>query len=308
MTAAGRAAPGTLAGILLVAASGVMLASMDAMGKHLAVRLEVLQVVWARYAVHTVVVFVWLLLRQGSLRFLRTRRPAGQFLRSLNLLGVTACMYTALVFVPLADATAVMFFAPVLVTVLAGLFLGEEVGPHRIAAVVMGFAGVLVIVRPGFGADPAMLLPLGAAVMLSGYLLITRWMSERDHRAATVFYSTAFGSVALTLAVPWFWQTPTLPELGMMLAMGLLGALGHGCIVLGFSRAPASVLSPFLYMQLLAATVISVTAFGDPLSVFTLLGAVLLVGGGLVIWWWEGVLARRARHRARGGRSDTRAV
>lgn len=280
-------------GILFVACAGVMLASMDSIAKHLSSHFDVLQVVWVRYAVHSVFVFIWLTLRSGSVRFLRSRRPATQFLRSLTLLGVTVLMYTAFVFVPLADATAVLFFAPVLVTLLAGYFLGEMVGAHRLVAVVMGFVGVLFIVRPGISTDWYMLLPLAAAVMLSIYLLLTRYVSEHDDRGSTVFYSTAFGVVALSFLVPWHWQTPGLADVALMLGMGTLGALGHGCIVLGFARAPASVLSPFLYTQLFAASAFSVALFGDPLGLPTIAGALLLVAGGLVIWWWESVLARR---------------
>lgn len=287
----------TAAGILFVVASGVMLATMDSMGKHLSGRLGVLQVVWARYAVHTVIVFLWLAVRQRGFGFLRSRRPLAQGVRSFTLLGVTVFLYMSLLFVPLANATAVMFFAPVLVTVLAGIFLHEHVGPHRIVAVIMGFVGVLFIVRPGLAMDWHMLLPLVAAMMLSVYLLITRQVSEHDSRESTIFYSTALGAVALTCLIPWHWTAPGPMEMAMMFAMGVLGALGHVCIVLGFARAPASVLSPFLYTQLLAASVLSITVFGDPLGPVTILGAMLLMGGGLVIWWWESVLSRR-RFRA----------
>lgn len=282
------------AGIALVVLAGTMLASMDALGKHLSVRLDVLQVVWARYAVQTVGVFAWLALRTGQLRFLRSRRPLTQTVRAAALLGVTISLYTALTYVPLADATAVMFFAPVLVTLLAGVFLGERVGPHRIAAVVVGFIGVLLVVRPGLSMDWAMLLPLVAALMLTLYLLVTRYISAHDHRHATVFYSTAVGALALSCVVPWHWQPPTALEWGLMLAMGCLGALGHVSIVVGFARAPASVLSPFLYSQLLAASALSVMVFGDPLAPLTIAGALLLVGGGLLIWLVESIGLRRS--------------
>ena len=297
--AAGARPASAAAGIALVVTAGVMLATMDSIGKHLSARLDVLQVVWGRYAVHTVLVFVWLAVRGGSLEFLRSRRPVVQMVRSLTLLGVTVFLYTALVFVPLADATAVMFFAPVLVTVLAGLFLGETVGPHRIVAVLVGFGGVLLIVQPSFSMDWHMLLPLTSALMLSLYLLITRYISRHDPWQCTVFYSTAFGALALSCVVPWHWQAPTPSELGLMLCMGVLGAVGHGCIILGFARAPASVLSPFLYSQLMAASILSVTVFGDPLTPPTIAGALLLTGGGLLVWFWESVLERR-RAAARG--------
>ncbi len=274
-------------GIALIVGAGFMLASMDAVGKYLAGQYAVAQVVWARYSVHSLGVFIWLLAAERDLGFLKTKRPIVQFVRSLLMLSVTGCMYTALVFIPLADGTAVLFFAPVLVTLLAGPFLGEELGGHRVIGVITGFIGVLLIVRPGFETDPYMLLPVVAAGTLAIYLLLTRYISGHDRQRSTLFYTTACGSLALSLVIPWHWQTPTLADAGLMVAMGTLGALGHGSFVVAFARAPASALSPFLYTQILAATLLSVAVFGDPLRVPTLIGIALLIGAGLLIWWWE---------------------
>ena len=274
-------------GIGLIVLAGFMLAGMDAIGKYLAARYSVAQVVWARYSVHSLVVFVWLIAADRNLAFLRARRPVVQVVRSLLMLSVTACMYTALVFIPLADGTAVLFFAPVLVTLLAAAFLGEDLGMHRVLGVMIGFAGVLLIVRPGFKTDPYLLLPVLAAGTLSVYLLLTRYISSHDRQRSTLFYTTAAGSVALSVIVPWHWHSPTLGDAVLMVGMGTLGALGHGSFVVAFGRAPASVLSPFLYTQILAATVLSVAVFGDPLSGLTGLGIGLLIGAGLLIWWWE---------------------
>jgi drug/metabolite transporter (DMT)-like permease len=277
----------TAIGIGLIIAAGFMLAAQDSLGKYLAGEYSVAQVVWARFSVHTVLVFAWLRLAEGDLRFLRARRPGVQILRSALMLSVTVCMYTALVVVPLADATAVLFFAPVLVTLLAGPCLGERLGAHRVIGVGVGFAGVLMIVRPGFDTDPYMLLPVLAAGTLSVYLLLTRYIGAHDRQRSTLFYTTACGSLALTAVVPWYWQTPALADAGLMVAMGSLGALGHGSFVVAFARTPASVLSPFLYTQILAASLLSVGVFGDPLAGTTIAGATLLVTGGLLIWWWE---------------------
>lgn len=287
MTARHIKPPETAVGIALIIGAGFILAAQDSLGKHLASQYSVAQVVWARFSVHTLLVFAWLWLADGDLRFLRARRPGVQILRSALMLSVTACMYTALVVVPLADATAVLFFAPVLVTVLAGPFLGEALGAHRVIGVVTGFLGVLLIVRPGFDTDPYMLLPVLAACTLSVYLLLTRYIGAHDRQRSTLFYTTAFGSLALTAVVPWHWQTPTATDAALMVAMGTLGALGHGSFVIAFARTPASVLSPFLYTQILAASLLSVVIFGDPLGPTTVAGSGLLIAGGLVIWWWE---------------------
>lgn len=278
-------------GMVLTVAAGGMLASMDAVGKHLSGGLDVLQVVWARYSFHALIVFAALAYR-GGFGFVRARRPGLQTLRSAALLGATLCLYTALVYVPLADATAVQFFAPVLVTLLSAVFLREQVGPRRITAVLAGFGGVMLIVRPGFGdTDPYLLLPLVAAVLLAMYLMLTRQLSGTDRQEATLFYTTALGAIVLSLLMPLVWEMPTAGELALMLVMGGLGAAAHLCLVVAFASAPASVLSPFLYAQLLWASVISLAYFGDPLTAMMLCGTLVLVGSGLYVWWRERVAA-----------------
>ena len=204
------------------------------------------------------------------------------------LLVGTVLMYIALSKVPLADATAVQFFSPVLVTVLSVMFLGERIGLPRIAAVLAGFAGVLLITRPGLaGTDPYLLLPLGAAAVFSVYFLLTRTLSGPQDSASTLFNTTAVGAVVLSAAVPFFWQAPTAFEFVLMVAIGTLGAIGHFCIVKGFSFAPASTLSPFLYSQVLFASLYSVFLIGDPLGWQIFVGALILVGSGVFIWWRE---------------------
>lgn len=290
-------------GVLYVIAAALFLASMDTLSKYLVMRLDLLQVVWGRFAFHTLLVLAWLGLTSGGVSFLRPHRPVAQFLRSLMLLGTTVLIFLALITQPLADVIAVMFFAPVLLTLLAGFFLGEAVGAHRLVAVGLGFIGVLFVVRPGFAMDWQMLLPCGAAVMLAFYYLMTRSLSSRDTHEATLFYSTAFGAVALTLVVPFYWAPLEAGTMALLVALGALGALGHFFLVAAFARAPASVLSPFLYVQLLAGATASVVIFGDPLLATTGVGAALLVCGGLTIWWWESVLKRRRSAMAAGDRS-----
>ncbi|WP_343058674.1 DMT family transporter [Aurantimonas endophytica] len=278
---------GILAGICLTILSGLSLASMDTVGKFLTGRLPVMEVVWARYFFHTLVMVAWLAPTTG-MRFLRTKRPGLQLLRGGTLLVATLLMYTAFSRIPLADATAVQFFAPVLVTVLSVVFLAERIGVHRLAAVLVGFGGVLLIVQPGFSeTDPYLLLPLGAAAILSVYFLLTRTLSGADDSASTLFNTTAVGAVLLTLAVPLVWQWPTPMEFAMMVVVGLLGAIGHFCLVVGFSYASASALSPFLYSQVLFASIFSLVLLGDPLRPSLIAGAALLIGSGIYIWWRE---------------------
>lgn len=278
--------PRLATGIWLVVGAGVILASMDAISKNLSTELNIVQIVWARYFFHSLIVSV-VLVRSGRLDFLHSRQPGMQFVRATCLFGATLCMYTALTRIPLADATAVQFFAPVLVSLISIPFLREKAYPTRIGAVVVGFLAVLLIIRPGPSTDPYTLLPLATACLLSIYFLLTRMLSGRDHANTTQFYTTAVGALVLTLIVPFIWESPSVRQLLLMMTIGCFGALGHFAIIKGFAHAPASTLSPFLYSQILFAAFLSVMFFGDPLTIYTMVGAILLVASGLFLWWIE---------------------
>jgi drug/metabolite transporter (DMT)-like permease len=284
-----------LTGIILTVIAGLVFAAMDATGKTLTLLLPVIQVVWGRYFVQTVLVSGYLAATQGP-GFLRARRPMLQCVRGATLLGATLMMYFALAKIPLADATAVMFFSPILVTVFSVVFLKETIGLHRIAAVIAGFIGVILIVRPGSaGFDPYLLLPLAASVLNSAYLMLTRQLAGSEDSAATQFHTTATGAVILSFVVIPIWETPSLPVAGLMLLIGTIGAIGHSTLINAFRHAPASLLSPFLYSQMIFATAISLFWFGDVLHDTTLVGMAVLVGSGLYIWWRENRNARALR-------------
>lgn len=276
-----------LIGFAMTVAAGALLATMDAISKYLTVSFDVVQVLWGRYFFHTAIVFI-LLARSGSFSFLIPQRPWLQTRRALMLFGATASMYIGLTHIPLADATSIQFFAPVLVTVMAGWFLSEKVGFHRIMASLCGFVGVLIIVQPGFGNfNIYMLFPLACAFMLAGYLLMTRQLVGLDDERSTLFYTTAVGTILLSCLLPFHWSMPTLLEVVLMISQGSLGAFAHFFITRAFNFAPASLLSPFLYSQLLVASLWSVFFFGDDMSVGLIVGATILVSSGLYIWHRE---------------------
>ncbi len=280
---AGAATRRLSAGVALVIGAGVALATMDAISKSLTSEMHVIQVVWARYFFHALVVTLFLVARRMH-GFWRARRFGLQVARAACLFGATLCMYTALTRVPLADATAVQFFAPVLVAVLSVPFLGERLHAGRLAAVLVAFVAVLIIIRPGTTTDPFLLLPLAAAFLLSGYLLLTRFLSRGENPRATQFYTTAVGAVVLSIVVPLVWKTPSPAQWTLMAGAGGFGAMAHFAIIVGMTHAPASLLSPFLYSQILFATILSVVVFGDPLTIYTMAGALLLVASGLYLW------------------------
>ncbi|MEG3617904.1 DMT family transporter [Magnetovibrio sp. PR-2] len=274
--------------ILMIITTGVVLAGMDVTAKYLALGAPILMVIWGRYFFHTVITFVVLAGRQRSFGFLKAKRPGLQFVRALCLFGATGFMYVAITQMPLGDAAAIQFMAPVLVTVISGLFLGEHVGPRRMGAVAVAFVGVLFVARPGTDAFAwVAVLPFITAILLGVYMVLTRVIRTKDRSDATTFYSTAVGALCLSLAVPFVWQDLGTFEWLLMLAMGAAGALGHYLLVQAFHSAEASMLAPFTYSQVVAAIVWGFVVFGDVPSLWTAIGSALIIGSGVYVWYRE---------------------
>jgi drug/metabolite transporter (DMT)-like permease len=296
MTAVPPAAPTatdatSVRGILLMLTAGLSFVLMDATAKHLSQTYPVVQVVWARYLFHMLTLPLFFGgLRWGSV--VRTPRLGLQLLRSLLLLGSTFFFFLAVKHIPLATATAIGFVGPLLVTALSVPLLGETVGPRRWAAVLLGFTGVLVIIRPGLGGMPggmhwAMALPLLVAVCFALYQISTRILSRTDGWMTTLFYSATVGLVVMTALVPFHWRTPDLEGWAWMALIGLIGGFGHLMMIKAFAAAPASTLAPFTYLQLVWSTAIGLLIFGDFPDGWTLLGAAIIAASGLYILYRE---------------------
>ena len=276
----------TLQGVLLQLLALALFVAMDALLKVMVASYPVPQLMFLRFAVHVVFVILAVRVFTGSLPW-RSRAPLLQTLRSVTLAAASASFIVALMHVPLADATAVMFAAPVLTVALAALWLGEKVSARRWLGVVIGLAGVMVAIRPPFlTGEPlhwAMLLPLVTAVMNTFYQLLTRKLAAEDD-PRTTFLHTSLAALALTaLAQPFVWVPPAASDLPWMLVLGLLGAAGHCLLVLAFARAPASVLAPMSYSQLVWAGLAGVLVFGDWPDGWTLLGAAVIAAGGVLV-------------------------
>lgn len=272
-------------GIILFAT--LCFAAMDTTGKFLTAQLPAIMVVWGRTLFQTVFAAGYLGAVAGP-KFFVTHRPLAQFIRSITLTSASLLVYYALSHVPLADVIAAMFFGPILVALFSAIFLREKIGIHRIGAILAGFAGILLILRPGMAdASPWLLLALAAAVLNAVYLMLTRFLSDPVERRAAQFHTTSIGAIVLTLAIAYFWQTPDLTGFALLTLMGLLGTIGHFSLVTAFKYAPASLLSPFLYSQVFFSMLSSVLFFGDRLTSTTLAGTLLLVASGIYIWWRE---------------------
>ena len=274
-----------LAGIALMCGALAFFACLDASAKTLALSgVDPLLTTFLRYAFSVVMVSVFInpVTVPGVVR---TRRPWLQVVRSLLLFGSTALNFLALRNLQLAETLSIQFAAPLTVALLAGPLLGEWSSPRRLAAIGVGFLGVLVIVRPGVGPfKPAVLLSLGNMLCYAFYIIATRRLAGIDSTATTMFYSGLSGLAVMTPLLPWIWTDPGSPGLwGLLVGVGLFGTLGHWLLVMAHARAPANVLAPFLYTQLLWSVLLGYLLFGDVPNRWTLIGASIVVASGLYL-------------------------
>jgi drug/metabolite transporter (DMT)-like permease len=282
------------AGIGLMVLAIGLFTVMDTIGKGLSARYPVPQVVWARYFFQ----FGWMLLlipRLGMIGLVRTTRLGMNLVRGLLLAVATLFMFAAISFVPLADAYTITFIAPLLVTIFSIPLLGERVGWRRWSAVGAGFVGVLIVIRPGVGMPHwALALPLVTALGFALYQILTRKVAGTpgETSVAMLFYLASVGAVLTTALVPFFWRTVAPFDWLPMAAMGLLGGIGHLLLIRALTIAPASLLAPFVYTQIVWALVLGYLVFGDVPNVWMLVGGAVIVASGLFVFYREAVLGR----------------
>jgi drug/metabolite transporter (DMT)-like permease len=272
-----------LVGILLMIAAMSVVPFMDAIAKELSARLPVMQIVWARYFFHFCLILPVVLLRYGP-RQLLPKRPALQLLRGALLLASTILFFAAIARMPLADALALVFVSPLVVTALSPWLLGESVGLRRRLAVIAGFLGAMLIVRPGVGSLqwPA-LLALGAGCVFGLYILSTRRLAGSAPPLVTLTYTAAVGALVMSFVAPAGWVTPSLADLAAMGLMGVIAAGGHFLLIKAFDYAPAALLAPFTYSEIVMTTLLGLVVFGDFPGPWTWAGIAILIGSGLYI-------------------------
>jgi drug/metabolite transporter (DMT)-like permease len=281
-----------LRGIGLVLVTGIFFNAADVVSKLLTVDMSPLQVIWLRYGTFTVIMLalVW---RSGGVSRLRTQRPQLQFLRGLGVTVSSILFVMGLQYLPIADATASSFVAPLFVTALSIPILGETIGWRRWTATLIGLIGVLIVVRPGgSGFQSASLLPVASALSWAFAMIITRMMSRTESPLTTLAYSAIIGFVLSSLFVPFVWQPLTGTFLLMGLFIGVSSTVGHWLLVSAFRYADASLLAPFSYLQLLWASIFGYLMFAALPDSWTLVGAVIIACSGLYT-------AHRERIRAR---------
>jgi drug/metabolite transporter (DMT)-like permease len=279
--------PHTVRGVLLVMSAVFMFSSMDTIAKYMLRSYPLPPLIWARYSVHMVFMVLLLAPRMGW-NLVRTAHPWLQIVRGLLLVVSTAFFYLSLRFLPLAEAAAITFVGPVLVTALAGPMLGDRIARRQWLAVGLGFFGVLVIIRPDGGLlTPAAVFPLCSALSFSLYQIITRKIVGREHALTTLFYTALVGAVVTSVGVPFAWQTPTLLQIPLMLAIGVLGGFGHFLLIRAVAQASPSALAPFVYVQLIWSTLLAFIAFGEFPNSGSLLEMLIIVSAGLLAVDWR---------------------
>lgn len=274
-----------LRGVLFQLLALLLFVAMDTSIKAMTAGFAPAQVIWARFLFSFLAVALFFRLWMGRLPW-RSRAPGLQALRSLILLGCSLLFATALSRIPLADATAVGFASPLLTIALAALVLRERVGPRRWLGVGIGFLGVMVALRPpfltGFVPDWGTLLPLGTAFGFAWYQILTRRLAALDDARVTILHTGLAGTLGASLLMPLVFVPPTPGQWLFLAGIGLLGAVGHGLLVLAYARAPASLLAPLTYSQLIWATLAGVLVFGENPDGWTLLGALVITLGGIL--------------------------
>jgi drug/metabolite transporter (DMT)-like permease len=278
------AAPNVSKGVLMVLVAVIFFSVTDSMAKYLTLFYPVSLVVWARFAFHLLLVVVVLGPRY-RMKLIRTQRLAEQVLRGLLLLLGSLLFITALKFLPLAEATAISYLAPLFVTLMSVIFLKEKVELARWIAIMCSFAGVLIIIRPGSGVFTwAALLPVTNATTFAIYQIVTRRLANQESPYTSIFYAGLVGTVLLSGILPDVWMLPqTWGHALAFAAIGLFAALGHLILIKAYVYASAARLAPFSYSQLIWVSFIGFIMFGDFPDAWSLIGMAVVIASGVYV-------------------------
>ena len=266
---------------------------IDALAKHLSATIPAVEVAWLRFVVGSTLLVPFVVARNG-LACLRLPRLWLHFLRGAGIAGATAFFFAALAFMPLADVAAIFFVEPLILTLFSAIFLGETIGWRRILAVLVGFGGAMLIIRPSFGEFGAVaLLPLGAAVCFAIYMTITKLLSDAADPWTLQALANVSGMVTLGVVVLAHEPTrtgfvvPTLFEGGQIIAIGCIALFCHTLIIFALQRVSAAVIAPFQYLEIIGATVWGYIFFQDFPDALTWLGIAIIVGSGIFVFYRE---------------------
>ena len=284
--------------MVMIVVAMLILPSIDIIAKWLSSSIAAGQVGWSRFALQTI--FMWPLMMRLPGRWLVSNMWV-HAARGAAIALATLLFFSAVKWLPVADAIAIFFVEPLIVTLLAVVFLHEHVGWRRLSAISIGLIGALLVIRPNFEQFGwAAALPLGTALSFAVYILITRSISQREDPAAMQFYAGVFAWIAMSIAlfignllgmpvltVVW----PTLTQWSLLLLLGVIATIAHLLLVHAFKRAPIGVLAPFQYIEIIGATALGWVFFGDFPDTLTWCGVAIITLSGMYVFHRERKLA-----------------
>ena len=265
---------------------------MDGFAKFLSDDLPILQITWARYfftVFFTLPIMIFFFKKQ----LVWSDKPKLQILRGIILLSANICFFYAISIISLAKALTLAFVAPLIVTAFSPVMLGEKVGFRRWTAVVVGFTGSLVVIRPGFvELNFASLAALGTGILYGFYLIITRKLSTSDNPLLTLLMTGMVGAILVSAIIPFYWVKPSLNQWSLMAGIGVFACIGHLFLILSLKYADASKLAPLGYTEIIPNVLIGYYFFSELPDKWTYVGLLIIILSGLYIFRREYILTR----------------
>jgi drug/metabolite transporter (DMT)-like permease len=288
-TAARQAHDRTLLGILFMCTASSLFPVMNGLVQVLSPRYPSEQIVWARVVSHLVFILVLFAPRFGLVPLVRTTQLKWQVLRSVVLLASTFLFFNGVKHLELAKAAAISFTAPFMVALIAWPMLGERMTLGRLIAVMVAFLGVLVVIRPGSDVFHwASLLILGSSACYALYQVVTRLVAGHDPPETSAVYSALVGTLVMSMLMPFVWSPiQSWADAGLLFSLGILGGLGHYFVARAMTCAPANIIAPFGYWQMIGSVIVGYAISGLLPDLSTWLGAAIIVAAGLYIAWRE---------------------
>ena len=277
-------------GPILNLSAWLILPIMDAIAKYLSYSLPILQITWFRFFFSAVItgIFIYLFSRKS---FVRSKNIKSQVLRGILLLTSSLLFFYAISVISLAKALTLAFICPLIVTALSPYFLKERVGRKRWTAVIVGFIGVLLVIRPGIVEfNWASLASLGTGLCYAIYLIVTRSLKDTDNGLLTLLFTSIVGTVVLSLYLPFVWINPSLNQLLLAVNMGFIAALAHGLIIISYNFSDASKLAPLGYFEIIPNIIIGYIWFSDFPDKYTLLGLLVIILSGIYVFRRERII------------------
>ena len=277
-------------GPILNLSAWLILPIMDAIAKYLSYSLPILQITWFRFFFSAVItgIFIYLFSRKS---FVRSKNIKSQVLRGILLLTSSLLFFYAISVISLAKALTLAFICPLIVTALSPYFLKERVGRRRWTAVIVGFIGVLLVIRPGIVEfNWASLASLGTGLCYAIYLIVTRSLKDTDNGLLTLLFTSIVGTIVLSVYLPFVWVNPSLNQLLLAVNMGFIAALAHGLIIISYNYSDASKLAPLGYFEIIPNIMIGYIWFSDLPDKYTLLGLLVIILSGIYVFRREQII------------------